>query len=297
MKVSGFTIVRNAVKFDYPIVEAIQSILPVCDEVVVAVGNSEDDTLGLIKSIPSSKIKIIETVWDDTLRQGGKVLAVETNKAFRAISPDSDWAFYIQADEVFSEKDMPKIRSAMETHLEDKRVEGLLFDHINFYASFDYIATSRKWCKKEIRIIRNDASISSFMDAMSFRKNLVDIMKGGEKLSVKYVNATIYHYGWVKHPEIQQRKRNEFEKLWHSDDWVEKNIATTAEFDYTKIDSLELFSGQHPQVMQGRIQKQNWKFAYDPTGEVKSSPRLKLLNYFEKITGWEIGRFRNYKIV
>ena len=95
MKVAGFSFVRNAIKYDYPIVEAISSVLPVCDEFVVAVGNSEDQTYDLIKSINSPKIKIIETVWDDNLRDGGKVLAVETDKALKAISSDCDWAFYI----------------------------------------------------------------------------------------------------------------------------------------------------------------------------------------------------------
>src|SRR5687768_5278014 len=104
MKVSGFTFVRNAIKYDYPIVEAIQSILPLCDEVVVAVGDSEDGTMELIKGIPSEKIRIIETIWDDTLREGGRVLAVETDKAFSAVSEDADWAFYIQGDEVLHEK-------------------------------------------------------------------------------------------------------------------------------------------------------------------------------------------------
>ena len=98
MKVTGFTIIRNALKFDYPIIEAIQSILPLCDDFVVAVGNSEDDTLNLIKNINSEKIQIIETVWDDTLRKGGQVLAEETNKAFAAIPDNTDWCFYIQAD-------------------------------------------------------------------------------------------------------------------------------------------------------------------------------------------------------
>jgi hypothetical protein len=98
MKVTGFTIIRNAIKYDYPVVEAILSILPICDEFVVAVGNSEDETLHLIKNIDSDKIKILETVWDDSLRKGGKVLAIETNKAFDAISKDSDWCFYIHSD-------------------------------------------------------------------------------------------------------------------------------------------------------------------------------------------------------
>ena len=161
MKVSGFTIVRNGVKFDYPFIESIKSILPIVDEMVVAVGNSEDNTLEKVKEINSPKIKIIETVWDDSLREGGKVLAVETNKAFDAVSPDSDWAFYIQADEVFSEKDLPKIKQAMEQYLDDKRVEGLVFEHLNFYGTYDYIADSRKWMKKEVRVIRNDKTIRS----------------------------------------------------------------------------------------------------------------------------------------
>ena len=38
MKVSGFTFVRNVVKYDYPVVESIRSILPVVDEFIVNVG-------------------------------------------------------------------------------------------------------------------------------------------------------------------------------------------------------------------------------------------------------------------
>src|ERR1035437_662283 len=85
MKVSGFTFIRNATKFDYPVVEAIKSILPVCDDFVVAVGNSDDNTLDLIQGIDKQKIRIIETVWDDseTMKKGGKVFALETDKAKR----------------------------------------------------------------------------------------------------------------------------------------------------------------------------------------------------------------------
>ena len=98
MKVSGFTFIRNATKFDYPVVEAISSILPLCDDFVVAVGNSDDNTLDLIQSIDKQKIRIIETIWDDSekMKIGGKVFAAETDKAFRSIEMDSDWTFYIQ---------------------------------------------------------------------------------------------------------------------------------------------------------------------------------------------------------
>ncbi|MDB5284550.1 MAG: hypothetical protein JWO06_3625 [Bacteroidota bacterium] len=288
MNVSGFTFVRNGVKFDYPVVEGIKSILPLCDEVIVAVGKSDDDTLGLIRSINSPKVKILETVWDDSLREGGRVLAVETNKALDAISPDSDWAFYMQADEVFHENDMAKIKAAMELYLPDKSVEGLVFNHINFYGHYNYLADSHKWIKKEVRIIRNDKNVRSWSDAMSFRKF-------GKKLNVKYVDATIYHYGWVKDPRIQKQKRIEFDKLWHPDDWVNEKHQAVIEYDYTDVDTLSPFKGTHPAVMKDRIANANWKFIFDPKRMKKVSLRIQLINWFRKKTGLHLWEFRNYK--
>ena len=132
MKVCGFSIIRNAIKYDYPIKEAIMSVLPLCDAFYIGVGLSDDDTLAMIKGIESSKIVIIETVWDDGLRQGGRVLAAETNKVFEAIPLDYDWCFYIQADEVVHEKYHDAIRSAMHVALPNMAVNGLLFDYTHF---------------------------------------------------------------------------------------------------------------------------------------------------------------------
>lgn len=289
MKISGFTIVRNAIKYDYPIVEAITSILPLCDEVVVAVGKSEDDTLELIRSINSPKIKIIETIWDETLRIGGKVLADETNKAFAAISKDSDWAFYIQGDEVIHEKYLPVIKEGMQKYLDDKNVEGLLFKYTHFYGSYDYVGDSRRWYRREIRVIRNDKNISSYKDAQGFRKN-------DNKLNVKLIDAYVYHYGWVKPPEAQQAKQQTFNKLWHDDEWMKKNIPDVDKFDYSQTDSVARFSETHPQVMQKRIDQMNWKFSFDPT-QKKTSLKLKILMSVEKTLGWKIGEYKNYKII
>lgn len=289
MRVSGFTIVRNAIKFDYPIVEAITSILPLCDEVVVAVGNSDDDTLELIRSINSPRIKIIETVWDDSLREGGRVLADETNKAFAVIDPASDWAFYIQGDEVIHEKYHPAIKEAMQKYKDDKNVEGLLFNYTHFYGSYDYVGDSRRWYRKEIRIVRNDKSISSYKDAQGFRKN-------NEKLKVKPIDAYVYHYGWVKPPAAQQAKQQSFHKMWHDDEWMQKNIPQVSEFDYSQVDSLAKFAGTHPAVMQPRVQRQNWKFTFDPTKK-KLSLKTHVLMWVERTFGWKPGEYRNYKVI
>ncbi|MEI7982449.1 MAG: glycosyltransferase family 2 protein [Bacteroidota bacterium] len=288
MKVSGFTIVRNAVQFDYPVVESITSILPLCDEFIVAVGNSADGTKDLIASLNSSKIKILDTVWDDSLRIGGHVLATETNKAMDAVSSDCDWAIYLQADEVVHEKYLGPIRNAMEKWIDHTEVEGLLFDYLHFWGSYDFIGDSRKWYRKEVRIIRNDKLIRSYRDAQGFRKN-------GKKLRVALAGATVSHYGWVKPPESQQAKQESFNRYWHDDQWMENKVPKTKEFDYYSIGYLAPFRETHPEVMKDRIARKRWEFNYDPR-KGKHSMKDDLLHFIENKTGWRIGEYKNYRL-
>ncbi|MEP7170687.1 MAG: glycosyltransferase family 2 protein [Bacteroidota bacterium] len=289
MFISGFTFVRNAIKFDYPVVESITSILDLCDEFIVMVGNSEDKTRDLIQNINSDKIKIFDSTWNDSLREGGRVLSIETDKAFSKISEKADWCFYLQADEVVHEKFLPVIKDAMLNYKPDNCVEGLLFNYKHFYGSYDFVATSRKWYRHEIRIVRNDKNVHSFRDAQGFRKNNM-------KLNVKLIDAYIYHYGWVKPPEKQQDKLKNFNKLWHEDKWLKKNIGESNEFDYSKIDSLKKFEGTHPQTMLKRISEKNWKFDFNPDRN-NFSVKDRLLSSVEKITGKRIGEYKNYKII
>jgi hypothetical protein len=289
MKVCGFTFIRNAIKYDYPVEEAIRSILPVCDSFVVAVGNSDDDTLALINGICPEKIRIIETVWDDSLREGGRVLAVETDKAFKAIGDEFDWCFYIQGDEVVHEKYLPQIKKAMEDNLSDKTIDGLLFKYLHFYGSYDYVGESFRWYRNEIRIVRNNKNIYSFRDAQGFRKDEDQMLK------VKETGAYVYHYGWVKDPRAMQKKQEDFNKLWHDDQWIEKNIAKADEFDYSAIDVLRKFEGTHPSVMQNRIDRINWHFDYDIScNKMKTKDKFKL---FLSKFGIYFGQYRNYKLV
>ncbi|MBN8670185.1 MAG: glycosyltransferase family 2 protein [Chitinophagales bacterium] len=290
MKVTGFSIIRNAVKYDYPIVEAIRSILPLCDEFVIGIGQSEDDTIGLIESINSPKIKIIHTVWDDNLRTGGLVLSDETNKAFKAIEADTDWCFYIQGDEVIHEKYHDAIRAGMQEHLQDKRVDGLLFKYLHFYGSYDYVGSSTRWYPHEIRIIRNDKSIYSYKDAQGFRKG------DDQKLNVKLLDAYVYHYGWVKDPRAMQRKQENFHKMWHDDEWLESNVIKAEAFDYFgDIDELAKFKGTHPAVMQERINRINWQFDYDISYN-KRSLKTKFKTFAEEVLGIGMS-YKNYKLI
>jgi hypothetical protein len=291
MKVSGFTFIKNAIRFDYPVVEAIRSVLPLCDEMIVAVGDSEDETRNLIAGIDPEKIRIIDTVWDPALREGGAVLADETNKAFRAISGNPDWCFYIQGDEVLPEQYLETVRKSMLQWKDHPEVDGLLFKYKHFYGSFDYIASSSRWYRKEVRIVRHNPAIYSYRDAQGFRKN------DNQKLDVKAIDAWIYHYGWVRPPKVMTDKTRNFGNYWHGDSYSESAGKIFAgDFDYSRIDMLEKFTDAHPAVMQERITRMNWSFDYD-----LSYNRTTLKEWFkgmlEKLTGKRPFDYKNYHLL
>ncbi|OYU96618.1 MAG: glycosyl transferase [Bacteroidetes bacterium B1(2017)] len=289
MFVSGFTIVRNALKYDYPVVESICSILPFCDEVIVLVGKSEDDTLALIESIGSDKIKIHHSIWDDTLREGGRILAIETDKARKLVSPEADWCFYIQADELVNEEHTKEIVSAMQEHVSNKQVDGLLFEYKHFFGNFNFVANSRTYYRNEIRIVRNIPEIQSYRDAQGFRKN-------GQKLKVKKSGGQIFHYGWVRHPEVMKEKIRNFHQLWHSDEWIKAQEKLINEFDYSTIDDISPFTGKHPSCIQARISLKNWDFK-PKLNKKNSSLKNRLLYWFENKTGYRLGEFKNYELI
>lgn len=292
MKISGFTFVRNAVKYGYPLVESVSSLLPLVDEMVIVAGDSDDETNRLIQSIGSPKIRIVHSVWDPELRSGGEVLAVETNKAMEATSPDADWLFYLQADEVLHEKYHPLIREALENYRADMEVEGFLFHYHHFYGSYRFIADGRKWYSKEIRVVRRDPAIRSYRDAQGFRKN-------GKKLKVKLLDAYIHHYGWVRNPVVMHSKVKDFGRFWNEDEahdsWAREFEKKTDQFDYSVIDSVSLFEGTHPEVMKELVGRETWNFNIDVKKKNFKNIKHKFLYFLWKRTGWRPFEYRNYR--
>ena len=289
MKVTGFSFIKDAVKYDYPVMEAIRSILPICTHFVVAVGQSSDETLALIRKIAPEKITIIETVWDETMREGGRVLAIETDKAYQAIEDDSDWCFYIQGDELVHERYLPVIQEQMIKFKDRPDVDGLLFHYLHFYGSYDYVAAASNFYKNEIRIIRKRPSFFSYRDAQGFRKN------ENEKLNVIPIEAFIYHYGWVKQPKAMQAKQENFNKYWHDDAWVEQHIAKAEEFDYSAIKSLKKFEGTHPEIMNERIKGINWNFDVE-LSYTNYSFKDRCKHFLNACFGIDLN-YKNYKVL
>jgi len=251
MKVSGFTIIRNGIKYFYPFREAILSILPLCDELIVNVGDSDDKTYEAVKSIESDKIKIIRRTWDMTLREGGKLLSVETNVALNECS--GDWGVYIQADEILHEKFLETVMNGMLEYLNSDSVEGLRFKYKHFYGSYDYYQDNyRNWYIKETRVIKLNRGIVSWGDAMNFKHT------DGSGITPVDIDAEIYHYGWVKPPDTMNLKRFDFHKLYYTDE--EMAQVSAASFKLDDLGNLKKFEGTHPEVMKARIEVANWNF-------------------------------------
>lgn len=239
MKVSGFTIVRNAVKFNYPALESIRSILPICDEFIVNVGKSEDDTLGLIKSINSPKIRIVETDWD--FSKGNIELSHQTNIALKECK--GDWAFYLQSDELVHEADLPKLRRCMEDSL-NKDVDALRFAWLHFYGSYYRYRIDRGWYQKQDRIVRNNGTVESMGDAYGFKRC------DNKDLRRHHTGCFLYHYGWVHPQEVMTERRVNAEMMGIT---TLKEEEKNKMYSYGDLNRFPVYYGSHPSEMKERV--------------------------------------------
>ncbi len=299
MKVSGFSYMRNSFKYGYPVIESIKSILPICDEFIAVVGKSDDGTREAIAAIGSEKIRIIDTEWDDQLTKGGKVFAQQANIGLKAVT--GDWAFHIQSDEVFHEDDLAEIQQAMKAHLSDPKVEGFLFNFLHFIGDYKHIGTTRKWHRREIRIIRNDPSFYSYKDSQGFRSypSLEDYEQGinGRKLNVKLLNARIFHYSYCRNPDLLLGKVKRFSSYYQPEEVTSAQFGDQKTFDFASVaDILAPFTDSHPATMSETVKGQDWTFKHNPK-KIALSPRRLMLHRIEQLTGWRIGEYKNYKIL
>ncbi|MEZ4655875.1 MAG: hypothetical protein R3E12_20380, partial [Candidatus Eisenbacteria bacterium] len=223
----------------------------------------------------------------------GAINAVQTNLALDACS--GDWAFYVQADEVVHEDDLPRIRAAMERHLKDPRVEGLLFDYLHFWGDFDHVHWTRNWYRHEVRVVRNVPGIRSWKSAQGFRRD-------ERKLTVAPANARIFHYGWVRPPEVMKKKQMALDRLHHPEDWVQKHHPEPSRaFDYGPLHHLRRYPGTHPAVMREWIAAKDWSAAdYRRPDTIHEHNRrsVRLLSWLENnILHSRIGEYRNYVLL
>jgi glycosyltransferase involved in cell wall biosynthesis len=246
--VSGFSIVRNAIRYGYPVAEALRSLAPLVDELVVAVGASDDGTLELIRSLGIPQLRVLETVWDESLRRGGGILAQQTNLALSYCR--YPWAFYLQADEVVHEDDYPRIREAIARWDGDRGTDALRFRFLHFEGTYAYVNPVRY--RTQCRVVRNNGRVVSVGDAAGFA------LADGRHVRARSSGARIFHYGWARAPEILKHKTLAFQRLYHDDDFVAQHFGDIPPEELSDVDIAFRFRGTHPAVMRDLIGSASW---------------------------------------
>lgn len=287
-RVSGFTIVRNAGLLKYPLAESIQSVLPLCDEFIINCGDSTDNTIEICEQLKRQypmKVKIFFSAWSQRKQKGGFQLKYQTDLAIARCS--GEWCFYVQADEVIHENDYHLMTKAIERASAMPEVDGILFQYVHFYGSYDYSIRGRNWYRREVRLFKNNRGITAFRDAQGFRKD-------GNRLLVIPSDARVFHYGYVRSPSSLRTKSGEMAR-W----WGEKPSDDPESVELRRHVGLTRFEGTHPSVMLERIRANPVHF--DPSRcerkwngrEIKNAISL----LWEKIFPTRLGEFRNYEIV
>ena len=309
MKISGFTFLRNAHKLYYPVKESILSILDIVDEFVIALGegDADDTSLAIINEINSPKIKIVFTQWDLVSYPNGSEYAHQTDIAKNACT--GDWLFYLQGDEVIHEDDKNEIVEACQKYLNKPEIEGFVFNYLHFWGDYKHYFSDHCWYKREIRIIRNLPDIHSWRDAQSFRiipnfsENDYFRIENTKKLRCIALNARVFHYGWVRPPEVMKAKNDVAVLNYSNEKWQDYSI----NFDYGRVDFCKLFTKTHPKTMQNRIKDLYWSNLLRHAGPTNiNRPKMKherlkyrMLIYIEEklLGGYVLGGFKNYILI
>ena len=285
MKVSAFTFIKNGEILGYPFIQSIKSILPIVDEFVINVGSGEDNTLEVIQAINDPKIRIIQSCWNDNMKNRGYVYGQQ--KMVAQFNCTGDWAFYIEGDEIYHENDLDRIFMSMKENLDNPEVEALIFDFYHFYGNANSYLDSPGWYRSEARIIKN--SLRTYAPDGLFWL-VLDNNKTGRYPRAKHTGAKCYHYGWVRSEAQMNLKSKKVQKYWGG----EGN-----KIDYSKMDQsiIKEFKGSHPKIIQDWIPNDIELFTVDPSYKLtKKQKKHRIMIIFEKLFGLELSK-KHYKLV
>ena len=285
---SAFTLVRNAVKLNFPILATIFSVLGVCDEVVVNVGKSDDETREVVVGIGDSRVRIIECEWD--MKRGDGMLAAETQRAMAACH--GSWGIYIQADEVLHEQGARLLKEKVAEWDQDPKVEGLLVNYLHFYGGFDHVATNRRWYRREVRCIRLDRDIHPYQGAQGFRVGPHD-----RKIRARLTTAQMFHYGWARPACAIKAKLAVTKEMYPAA--ARRLDREMARGTLEWIPLLRRFTGEHPAVASSWIATcaQQPPIELEPPRFKPSNARYYVSDWIERLTGARPFEFRNYTLV
>jgi hypothetical protein len=251
----------NLIIMDYPFAEALENALAVCDEAVIVVSDSEDDTA--------------DWVMDLQVYHGWERVAVAYQQfhydrhwqqrwwEFAASLTDAEWLMYHDADEVFHEDDIPVIRSQMTR----PEIKLICFPYTHFYMTPSY---TRNFYPYHTRLGRRSAGYRMQNWCTDGTPNFpaCQMVTGVDGLEahnqrgdhVAYMTERpFYHYSWARHPRalaLSQAKH----KAWYTADGngladgrlpeVEPHDFRTEFPRQAMLGNLKPYDGKRPSIME-----------------------------------------------
>jgi len=108
--ITGIAAISNAIEGNYPFIESILSVLPICKQVLISDGGSTDGTLEILHKMEEKydKIKIFREKWD--VHEKGKLFKGVAKAVNRLIKrTKTSHILYLQVDEIYHEECLNQI--------------------------------------------------------------------------------------------------------------------------------------------------------------------------------------------
>lgn len=256
-QITGHVLVHNGVEMGYPFTAAIESLTPLCSEILVCNAESTDCTGSILDEISAlmpdnCKLTIFEAPWEveeDHVMDGHKAvsyarLARLTNECIdNARTP---WHLQLQADELLHERGVGSI--AQQFAVMAPFVDGFLFRRLTFHGGTKrYIPEAGIHQPISARVIRlgRVGATHSVGDAESIT------CKKWQRMTNE-PHTSIYHYAYCRPPLKQLDKSVAMHAMWGFPDERILALRDRREWDYQSFirdDELREFRGVHPQAI------------------------------------------------
>jgi len=153
---------------------------------------------------------------------------------------------------VVHEDDLPLIMECVDRYLEDDRVEGLAFWHLDFWGDYSTILNVYPYRgQRRCRLVKPHRFVLSRGDAAGFTVH-PKYKEKGRRIRVVDTGARLFHYSQVRSEETLQEKWQSRQK-YHSERCSEnENIDF---YQYFPRQFVAPYQGTHPEVMADRLKK------------------------------------------
>lgn len=206
--IGGSVFIRNAIKYDYCIRQAIASLAAFCDHVVVLDIESDDGTADMLRRF-CRFFRNVSLYHDGPWECADNYdrLKILANKAIQRLG--TDWHFMIQGDEVLHESAIPVIKAAVRDAGPNtdafmcRRLN--LFGNVDHHIRFDLPHTDKPCGDRVIRLGRRGTL--AFGDAESLWGDMVDASLENEIL--------VFHYGYVRKDAQHIQKTLDMQSWFH----------------------------------------------------------------------------------